>query len=98
GVHRGATVPPQSQRGLSASDSAFKEISEAYSVLSDPSERSEYDQIRAMGSGARFTTGGAGGFEDAFGGMFGQGGRPRTTYSAGGFEDLLGGMFGGGGF
>jgi len=89
---------PDSNPGDTAAESRFKEISEAYSVLSDPSERAEYDQIRAMGSGARFTTGGAGGFEDAFGGMFGQGGRPRTTYSAGGFEDLLGGMFGGGGF
>lgn len=89
---------PDSNPGDAAAESRFKEISEAYSVLSDPSERAEYDQIRAMGSGARFTTGGAGGFEDAFGGMFGQGGRPRTTYSAGGFEDLLGGMFGGGGF
>lgn len=89
---------PDSNPGDAAAEARFKEISEAYSVLSDPTERAEYDQIRAMGSGARFTPGGAG-FEDVFGSMFGgapRGGRPG--FSAGGFEDLLGGMFGGGGY
>ncbi len=95
---------PDSNPGDAKAEAKFKEISEAYSVLSDREMRTEYDQVRAMGSGARFTAGGggsAGGFEDVFGGMFGgQGGRGgRTAYStgAGGFEDLLGGMFGGGG-
>ncbi|HWM35216.1 MAG TPA: DnaJ C-terminal domain-containing protein [Pseudolysinimonas sp.] len=94
---------PDSNPGDAKAEARFKEISEAYSVLSDAGMRREYDQVRAMGSGARFTPGGAGGagFEDVFGGLFGQGspGRGgRTSYSAGGFEDLLGGMFGGGGF
>ncbi|WP_166867150.1 MULTISPECIES: DnaJ C-terminal domain-containing protein [unclassified Salinibacterium] len=94
---------PDSNPGDAAAEARFKEISEAYTVLSDPEQRSEYDQIRAMGSGARFTSGGAGGaggFDDVFGGMFTQagGGRGRASYaSAGGFEDLLGEMFGGGG-
>ncbi len=89
---------PDSNPGDAAAEARFKEISEAYTVLSDPEQRAEYDQIRAMGSGARFTSGGAGGFDDVFGGMFNQGGpRGRTTYTAGGFEDLLGEMFGGGG-
>jgi molecular chaperone DnaJ len=68
-------------------------------VLSDPEQRAEYDQVRAMGSGARFTSGGngqQGGFEDVFGGMFGGGGGRRAGFQQGGFEDLLGGMFGGG--
>ena len=82
-------------------EARFKEISEAYSVLSDQETRTEYDQVRAMGTGARFSaggSGGAGGFEDVFGGMFGGGGRGgRTSYSSNNFEDLLGGMFGGGG-
>jgi molecular chaperone DnaJ len=87
---------PDSNPGDAKAEARFKEISEAYSVLSDSQMRQEYDQIRAMGSGARFTPGGAGGagFEDVFGGMFGGGRNTRTQYSAGGFEDLLGGMFG----
>jgi molecular chaperone DnaJ len=88
---------PDSNPGDTKAESRFKEISEAYSVLSDEEQRREYDQIRAMGSGARFTAagpGGQGGFEDVFGSMFGQGGRAR---SRGGFEDLLGGLFSQGG-
>jgi molecular chaperone DnaJ len=93
------TYHPDSNPGDAKAEARFKEISEAYSVLSDSEMRREYDQVRAMGSGARFTPGGAGGagFEDVFGGMFGNRGG-RTTYSTGGFEDLLGGMFGSGGF
>ncbi|MDO7883063.1 DnaJ C-terminal domain-containing protein [Salinibacterium soli] len=90
---------PDSNPGDAAAEAKFKEISEAHSVLSDPELRREYDQIRAMGSGARFTAGGggqAGGFEDVFGGMFGNRG---GAYQSASFEDLLGGMFGGqGGF
>jgi molecular chaperone DnaJ len=89
---------PDSNPGDVASEGRFKEISEAFSVLSDPEQRVEYDQVRAMGSGARFTAGGGqGGFEDVFGGMFGGRGGGRQSYSQSGFEDLLGGMFGGGG-
>ena len=92
---------PDSNAGDAKAEARFKEISEAYSVLSDQETRTEYDQVRAMGTGARFSaggSGGAGGFEDVFGGMFGGGGRGgRTSYSSNNFEDLLGGMFGGGG-
>lgn len=95
---------PDSNPGDVKAESTFKEISEAYSVLSDAEQRKEYDQIRAMGSGARFTSGGpgqGGGFEDVFGGMFGGGGGGARgqSYSyqqaPGGFDDILGGMFGG---
>ena len=83
---------PDANPGDAKAEQRFKEISEAYSVLSDPTQRSEYDQIRAMAQGGpRFTAGGGpGGFEDIFGGMFGQGapraGRPvladsLTAYS-----------------
>ncbi|MEO7121845.1 MAG: DnaJ domain-containing protein, partial [Lacisediminihabitans sp.] len=63
---------PDSNPGDAAAEAKFKEISEAHAVLSDPEQRKEYDQMRAMGAGApRFTAGGggqSGGFEDVFGG------------------------------
>jgi molecular chaperone DnaJ len=96
---------PDSNPGDAKAEAKFKEISEAYSVLSDEEQRKEYDQVRAMGSGARFTApGGAGngGFEDVFGGMFNQGGRGQGyTFRQGGgaeYDDLLGGLFGSGRF
>jgi molecular chaperone DnaJ len=88
---------PDSNPGDAAAEARFKEISEANSVLSDPEQRREYDQVRAMGSGARFTQGGRpgqpGGFEDVFGGMFG-GGSPGQRQRNAGFEDIFNGMFG----
>ncbi|MEN9603593.1 MAG: hypothetical protein RL545_282 [Actinomycetota bacterium] len=75
---------PDSNPNNAAAEAKFKEISEAYSVLSDKTQRAEYDQIRAMGGGARFTggagfpgggfPGGAAGFEDVFSNLFGGGG------------------------
>ncbi|WP_407359066.1 DnaJ domain-containing protein [Microbacterium sp. LTA6] len=77
---------PDSNQGDAKAEATFKEISEAYSVLSDPEQRKEYDEIRAMGSGARFTAGGAGagGFEDVFS-RFGQQGRGQSAD----FEDIF---------
>ena len=81
---------PDSNQGDAAAEAKFKEVSEAYSVLSDAEQRKEYDQIRAMGSGARFTAGGqggAGGFEDVFS-MFNQG-RGARYQNAEDFEDIF---------
>ncbi|GAA5036557.1 DnaJ C-terminal domain-containing protein [Microbacterium fluvii] len=95
---------PDSNAGDASAEAKFKEVSEAYSVLSDKEQRAEYDQIRAMGSGARFTAGGqgAGGFEDVFS-RFG-GARGGRTESAD-FDDIFamfnqqqGGGFGSGRF
>lgn len=82
---------PDSNQGDVTAESKFKEISEAYSVLSDKEQREEYDQMRAMGSGARFTAGGqgAGGFEDVFS-RFGQGGRAGGRgQTAEDFDDIF---------
>jgi molecular chaperone DnaJ len=86
---------PDSNAGDAKAEARFKEISEAYSVLSDPEMRAEYDQMRAMGSGARFTASGAGaqGFDDIFRG-FGRGAQRNQSD----FDDILGGLFGGGRF
>lgn len=93
---------PDHNPGDAKAEAKFKDIGEAYSVLSDAEQRQQYDQLRAMAGGARFTAGnraggGAPGFEDLFGGMFGGAGGPRVrTSTGGGFEDVLGNLFGGG--
>lgn len=97
---------PDTHKDDAAAESTFKEIGEAYAVLSDPEQRKQYDAIRLMGAGGpRFTAGGPGagpmggaGFEDLLGGLFGNAGGfsgARRGAQAGGpdLEDLLG-MFG----
>ena len=82
---------PDLHPGDAKAEARFKDISEAYDVLSDVSERKEYDAVRAMGGGARFQAGGrggqGGGFEDVFGNLFGGGG----GFSQGGFSRGFGG-------
>jgi molecular chaperone DnaJ len=73
---------PDANRDLSA-ERRFKEIGEAYAVLSDPEQRQQYDAVRAMSrGGARFTAGrpngGNGGFEDLFSTLFGSAGPSGT--------------------
>jgi molecular chaperone DnaJ len=95
---------PDKNPGDTRAEARFKEVSEAYDVLSDEKRRREYDEARSLfGSGA-FPGGFGGGFRPGPGGagggttfdlndLFGQaGGR-----GAGGLGDLFGGLFGGGG-
>lgn len=66
-------------------ETRFKEVSEAYSVLSNPEKRAEYDKVRQLvGSGAF-----GGGFPPPGGGFGGGGGAQTFDLS-----DLLGGLFG----
>lgn len=86
---------PDLNPGDEQAEKKFKEISEAYDVLSDKKQREEYDQIRRYGAAGM----GAGGFgggsytgypgADAFGGF-----RGGTSANIN-IDDLLGGLFGG---
>ena len=85
---------PDLHPGDQAAESRFKDISEAYDVLSDATERKEYDAVRAMGGGARFQAGGrggqGGGFEDVFSNFFGGGGFPGGGFGGAGFAPQRG--------
>lgn len=96
---------PDTNQGDAEAERKFKDISEANSVLSDKEEREQYDAIRAMGGGARFSAGGPGGapsgqagFDDMFSNLFGGGGAPRGRGGQPDFSDLFGGGGFGGGF
>jgi len=86
---------PDKHKGDKKAEEKFKEIGEAYEVLSDQQKRDAYDRYghRAFAPGSGM--GGAGGFHDPFE-VF------REVFNSGGggggiFGDILEGAFGGGG-
>jgi len=78
----------------------FKEVSEAYEVLSDTKSRAEYDEIRTMVANGGGRPGGFGG-PSGFGGRGGQNVNIEDILGGGGggfggLGDIFGGIFGGG--
>ncbi|MCI7353860.1 MAG: molecular chaperone DnaJ [[Actinobacillus] rossii] len=74
---------PDRTKGDKESEEKFKEINEAYEILSDKEKKAAYDQY----GHAAFEQGGFGSGAGGFGGGFG---------GFGGFEDIFSEMFGGG--
>lgn len=83
---------PDTNPGDEKAEAKFKEISEAYSVLSDKDQRAEYDQMRAAGPGPRFNPNARGGQQNYPGGFPG-----GANMGGAGFEDVFANLFGGGG-
>jgi len=75
---------PDTSKGGKTDEARFKEISEAYEILSDPKSRAEYDEARSVYSrgGFRNQNVSAGNFNDIFAG------------SGGDINDMLSGLFG----
>lgn len=97
---------PDKNKGNKEAENKFKEISEAYAVLSDAEKRAQYDRLGAEA----FAFGGGGGGQNPFAGFdFSQfmnaagagarrGGRSaRAGGGPGGFTDIFSDLFGGAG-
>ena len=92
---------PDKNPGDKKAEEKFKEINEAYGVLSDPDKKMKYDKFGHAGVDPNAGFGGAGAGGAQGGGFGGFGGFGGGAGGAGGFEDIFdmfGGMFGGGGF
>lgn len=86
---------PDKNPGDAKAEARFKEISQAYDVLSDQTRRQEYDEARTLfasgARGPRARAGAPGGFTFDGGNLFGHRGGGTAP---GGLGDLFGGLFG----
>jgi len=78
---------PDKNSGDAKAEARFKEVSEAYDVLSDPARRSEYDEARALFAG--------GGLRPGSGGFSGGINLEDLLRQGDGLGGMFGGMFGG---
>jgi molecular chaperone DnaJ len=89
---------PDVHPGDKKAEAKFKEISEAYEILSDKKKRAEYDNLRKYGAGQGFSNTGYSPND-----FYRQGGQPNVNYTGnvedlfgGNMQDILSGVFGGG--
>ena len=80
--------PDRHKNDKEAAEKRFKEINEAYQILSNSQKKAAYDQY----GHAAFTPGGAPGGSPFAGGFGGQGGPFTYTYTTGGGENPFGNM------
>jgi len=86
---------PDAHPGNLAAEKRFKEVSEAYNILSDAKKRSQYDQLRRLGYGSQSRTNGFNqpGLDFDFSELFNQAqGNRRRRYKSGdiNFDEMLG--------
>ena len=80
---------PDKTKGDSVREEKFKEVSEAYEILSDAKKRAEYDEARSLFE--------RGGFRAPQGGQNFQGGDFNDLFGGGNPQDIFANLFGGGG-
>src|SRR5438270_2479848 len=86
---------PDANKGDAAAEEKFKEISEAYDVLSDATKRKEYDEARTLFGAGGFRMPRGGGGAGGGGAPFDLGDLFAGAAGGGGLGDILGGIFGG---